>query len=192
MKLTRKRLAIAGALAAVAAAIVVPLALGAVTATGTLSHYDAKMHDRVFRAGEGAQDCHGSLPNPGNYDDGGATRSYDKYSFKNTATTGKCGHVVLNQFCFASGNQINAFATAHTSFDPTNPSANWLGDAGSSDPTQVFNFPLAAGQSFVVVVGAVWNESEGGSFPCPYSITVTIGGVQQPPASTAHVTGSSD
>jgi len=177
MMFSRKRLALVGAVIATVA-IAVPVAWSAVTATGTLSHYDKQMHNRLFRDGA-TQDCHGTKANPGIFDDGGATRSYDKYTFKNTATTSKCGHVFLVQACVNSIGD-NALAQANAPFDITDPSLNWLGDFGSSDPVQSFSFPVAAGQSFDVVVGAVDNEAEGGILPCPYALTVTIGGVQQP------------
>lgn len=179
MMFSRKRLALVGAVIA-AVAIAVPVALSAVTATGTLSHYDKKMHDRLFRDGF-TQDCHGTKANPGIVDDGGATRSYDKYSFKNSATSSKCAHVQLIQACVNSLGD-NALAVGYSSFNIADPSLNWLGDYGSSDVSQIFSFPVAAGQSFDVVVGAVDNEAEGGILPCPYALTVWIGGVQQPPA----------
>ena len=178
MMFSRKRLALGGAVIA-ALAIAVPVALSAVTATGTLSHYDKQMHDRLFRGG-GPQDCHGTKANPGLFDDGGATRSYDKYSFKNSSSASKCGHVFLRQACVNSIGD-NALAVAYSSFSFADPSLNYLGDFGASDTTQGFSFPVAGGQSFDVVVGAVDNEAEGGILPCPYALTVTIGGVQQPP-----------
>ncbi len=191
MMLSRKRLALGGAVIA-ALAIAVPVALSAVTATGTLSHYDKQMHNRLFRDGLGSQDCHGTKVNPGIFDDGGAIRSYDKYTFKNTASTTKCGHVVFNQLCFQGTAQINAFAQVNAPFSIQDPSLNWLGDSGASTPNQNFAFPVAAGQSFDVVIGSVWNESEGGILPCPYALTVTLGGVQQPPAPAAQIAGSTD
>lgn len=193
MMFSRKRLALVGAVIA-AVAIAVPVALSAVTATGTLSHYDKQMHNRLFRDGIGPQDCHGTKANPGIFDDGGAIRSYDKYTYQNTSSSTKCGHVVFNQLCFMGASQINAFAQANAPFSINDPSLNWLGDAGFSDPTQIFNFPVAAGQSFDVVIGSVWNESEGGLLPCPYALTVTLGGVQQPPAAAkvVHLAGSKD
>ena len=194
MMFSRKRLALVGAVIATVA-IAVPVAWSAVTATGTLSHFDKQEHNRLFRDGIGPQDCHGTKANPGIFDDGGAIRSYDKYTFTNTSTSQKCGHVVLNQLCFSSnlGGFVNAFAQANSPFVISDPSLNWLGDAGFSDPTQIFNFPVAAGQSFDVVVSNVDNEAEGASLPCPYALTVTLGGVQQPPAATqVHLAGSSD
>ena len=53
MRFTRKRIAVIGAVVAVAAAVAVPLAIGAVTATGTLSHFDKQEHNRLFRDGIG-------------------------------------------------------------------------------------------------------------------------------------------
>lgn len=194
MMFSRKRLAFVGAVIATVA-IAVPVALSAVTSTGTLSHFDKQMHNRLFRDAV-PQDCHGTKLNPGIFDDGGAIRSYDKYTFKNTSSVQKCGHVVMNQLCFSSnlGGDFNAFVQANAPFNITDPSLNWLGDAGSSDTFQSFAFPVAAGQSFDVVVGNVDNEAEGASLPCPYAITVTLGGVQQPPAAAAvvHPAGTRD
>ena len=93
MMFSRKRLALVGAVIATVA-IAVPVAWSAVTATGTLSHFDKQEHNRLFRDGIGPQDCHGTKANPGIFDDGGAIRSYDKYTFTNKPSTSqKCGHV---------------------------------------------------------------------------------------------------
>jgi len=181
MRFTRKRIAVIGAVAAVAAAVAVPLAIGAVTATGTLSHYDMQQHDRLFRDGV-PSDCHGKA-NPGLLGDA-VIRSYDKYSFKNTATTSKCAHVFLQHAC-----GVNAFAVANSPFVSSDPSLNYLGDAGQSGSPESFGFPVAAGQSFDVVVGQVDNPLPA---PCGYAITVTIGGVQQPPAAATIRAGSTD
>ena len=189
MMFSRKRLALVGVVIA-AVAIAVPVALSAVTATGTLSHYDKQMHNRLNRNGS-AQDCHGTKANPGIIDDGGATRAYDKYSFQNTSSSTKCGHVFLIQACVNSIGD-NALAVAYSSFDIADPSLNYLGDWGASDPIQSFAFPVAAGQSFDVVVGAVDNEAEGGILPCPYALTVKLGGVQQPPPAAQHLAANTD
>lgn len=180
MRFSRKRLAIIGAVVA-ALAIAVPVAFSAVTATGTLSHFDKKQHDRLFRGGL-AQDCHATKANPGLFGDA-LIRSYDKYTFKNTAATSKCAHVFLQHACFEGPNQVGAWAQANSPFVPSDPSANYLGDPGNSTSPESFDFPVAAGQSFDVTVA----EVDGGpaTLPCPYALTVTIGGVQQPPPPAA-------
>ena len=89
----RTRLALVGA--AIAAVIAVPLAFGAVTATGIVQHGDKVFHGpRLFRDGI-PSDCHGKA-NPGAIGNT-ALLNYDKYSFRNTATTSKCAHVFINR-----------------------------------------------------------------------------------------------
>lgn len=181
MKFNRKRLAIVVGVAGIAAALAVPVAL-AVTAVGTLNHSDKALgHVRLFRDGVPST-CHGKA-SPGNFDSFTDRRVYDKYRFKNTATTGKCAHVFIVQGCGTS-----LHGQANTTFIPTDPAANFLGDAGSSDDTQTFSFPVAAGQSFDVVLGQVF----AGNLNCPYVLTVTIGGVQQQPTATATKVGATD
>ena len=167
MKFRSKRLVVLGAVIAAAAAVAVPVAL-AVTFSGTLSVTDAKQHDRLIRDGS-PSGCHGKL-NPGLVGDG-HIRPYDRYRLTNHAGSAMCVHVFLQHNC----NPFNAFSQANSTFIPTNPSANYLGDAGQSGSPQSFSFTVGAGHSFDVVVSEV---GQGGqhALPCPYRLTVTIGG----------------
>jgi hypothetical protein len=180
MRSRSKRLALLGAAVVAVAAVVVPVALG-VTFTGSLSPFDAKQHDRLFRDGFPSS-CHGKA-NPGLIGDG-LSRSYDKYRLTNHNSSGKCVHVFLEHLC----EPANAFGQANTTFLPSDPSAHYLGDAGQSDSPQGFSFFVGAGHSFDVVVA----EVDGGhdALPCPYRVTVTIGGQQIFTASSA--TGATD
>ena len=168
MKFRSKRLFVLGAVIAVAAAVAVPVAL-AVTFTGSLSVTDPKQHDRLVRDGI-PSGCHGKA-NPGLIGDG-HVRPYDKYRLTNHAGSASCVHVFLQHDC----QPFNAFAQANSTFLPGDPSANYLGDAGQSDSPQSFSFTVPGGHSFDVVVAEVDGALHG--LPCPYRITVTIGGQQ--------------
>lgn len=181
MKMSPKRLVVLGAVVGAVAAIAVPVAL-AVTAVGTLTHTDSALgHTRLFRDGVPST-CHGKA-SPGNFDSFNDRRVYDKYRFKNSATTSKCAHVYIVQTCGTS-----LHGQANSTFVATNPSANFLGDAGSSLEEQSFSFPVAAGQSFDVVLGQVF----AGNLNCAYALDVTVGGAKQQPTATATKVGATD
>ena len=165
MKVKSKRLLVLGAALATAAAVAVPAALS-VTVSGFLSPNDPKQHDRLFRDGV-PSGCHGKA-NPGLLGDG-LSRSYDRYRLTNSAGTAKCVHVVLHHVCVQG-----AFAQANSTFIPSDPSANYLGDAGQSGSPESFQFTAPARHTFDVVV----NEVDGGVHnpPCPYRLTVSIPG----------------
>ncbi|MDX2034692.1 MAG: HYR domain-containing protein [Blastocatellia bacterium] len=98
-----------------------------------------------------------------------ATRTYDKYTFKNSAASTKCITIqlkVLEQT--ASNYQMGAFSV----LNPTNLTSGWLGDSGLSSgipPTmQSFSVNIAAGASFDV---AVFNANATGDGN-PYELTV--------------------
>jgi hypothetical protein len=167
MKFKGKRLVVLGAVIAAAVAVAVPVAL-AVTFGGTLSVTDPKQHDRLVRD-DVPSTCHGKA-NPGLIGDG-HIRPYDKYRLTNHGGA-QCVHVFLQHNC----NPFNAFSQANSTFIPTNPSLHYLGDAGQSASPQSYSFPVHGGQSFDVVVA----EVDGGqhALPCPYRLTVTIGGQQ--------------
>ena len=69
---------------------------------------------------------------------------------------------------------FNAFAQANSTFLPADPSAHYLGDAGQSGSPQSFSFSVHGGQSFDVVVAEVDGALH--ALPCPYRLTVTMGG----------------
>jgi hypothetical protein len=166
MKFRSKRLAVLAVAAVAVVAVAVPVALS-VTFGGTLSPNDPKQHDRLVRDGF-PSDCHGKA-NPGLVGDG-LSRSYDRYGFTNSAGTAKCVHVFLQHAC----SPFNAFSQANSTFIATNPSANYLGDAGQSDSPQSYSFSVHGGHHFDVVVAAV--DSDIHLLPCPYRLTVSIPG----------------
>lgn len=182
MRSSSKRLALIGAVLTGAIAIVVPGAL-AVTAAGTLSGTDTLMHGRLYRSGVPST-CQGKT-NPGLMVTTGL-RAFDRYTFTNTTSTKKIVHVFMQHACPG----YDAFAQANAPFVRSDPSANYLGDAGQSGSPQSFSFPVAAGQTFDVVVGEVFP----GGFPppCPYWLTVQIGWVTQTVTPAALVPGSWD
>jgi hypothetical protein len=182
MRSSTKRLAVLGGVLACAIAIVVPGAL-AVTDAGTLSGYDPTMHGRLFRDGVPST-CQGKA-NPGLYTSSGLYH-FDKYTFTNTASTKKIAHVFMQHACPS----YDAFAQANAPFVHSNPSANYLGDAGQSASPESFSFPVAAGQTFNVVVG----EVNPGGFPppCTYWLTVQIGWVTQTVTGAVGVPGATD
>ncbi|MFN0084374.1 MAG: HYR domain-containing protein [Blastocatellia bacterium] len=82
-----------------------------------------------------------------------ATRTYDKYTFTNSAGATKCITIQLKVLEQAASNyQMGAFSV----FNPTSLTSGWLGDSGLSSgipPTfQSFSVNIAAGASFDAVV----------------------------------------
>jgi hypothetical protein len=162
MKFIRKRVMVLFGVIAVAVAIAVPVAL-AWSTTGNLTDADKKMLGRLTRDGVPST-CPGKA-NPGLFTNSGI-RSYDVYRHRNTS-----GHPVCIDVDLTVHNPstcgVNAFAQANSPFSALNPSAHYLGDAGSSDSVQSFSFTVGPGQSFDVVVGQVNPHSS-----CQYTLTV--------------------
>lgn len=102
-----------------------------------------------------------------------ATRNYDAYSFQNTSGSAACITVSL-RLPAPGAAASNYFVAAHLgSFNPSNLTTNWAGDAGSSTgflTTAVgFGVNVPAGQTLIVVV------SDGGPTATPnnpYELTV--------------------
>jgi len=86
-------------------------------------------------------------------------RYYDSYTFTNTSAASVCISASLK----ATNGTVMYLAMYNGSFLPTNPSTNWLGDAGTSGIQTTFRQSVNAGQTVVLVVSAV-------------NITTTAGG----------------
>ncbi len=121
MRFISKRAWVLVGVVAAAAAVAVPVVLGA-SFVGSLSADDRKMtHERLLRV-DSPSDCHGGKANPGTTGPIGR-RSYDKVSFTNHSTSARCVNVSLHHNCERAGGGGNAFAHANAPFVPSDPSA---------------------------------------------------------------------
>lgn len=177
MRFTRKRLAILGGVIAVAAAIAVPVALGA-TFYGTLSPGDATQTDRLFRDGV-PSNCYNGKTDPGLF--AGAGKLRDTRTFYNPTPKWQCVQVRLTHT--NSPSAFNAFVQANAPFVAATPNANYLGDAGQSGSPEAFSFWAAPFSYFDVTVNEVYGPGVGIS---GYTLTVNIGN----PAKLAPTFGS--
>jgi len=112
-------------------------------------------------------------------------RQFDAYTF--TASASGCTTVTLN----TSGQTLFAVAYNGSGFVPSNPSTNYLADAGFSDTITQFSFNVTAGQQYTVVVHEV---DPAGGVGSNYSLQVSgqiSGGCQIaiPTAATVKVGG---
>ncbi len=131
---------------------------------GNLDSGDATQTGRLNRFSP-ASSCGTVKANPGLFATTGA-RAFDSYTFTNGGGDA-CVTVSLN-----NPNGTTAFAVAYAgSFNPANPSANYLADMGSSATNASMSFDVAAGQTVVIVVHAV---NPGDSVP---GYTLTVGGL---------------
>ncbi len=122
------------------------------TATGTQT-------DRISRNGIPST-C--SVPKTSPATVGVGARTYDSYTF--TATRAMCLGSVLT-----SANAINLFEVAYSpSFDLTNITTNYAGDAGSSGTGQTCQISTTVGASYTLVVSDVSGTSAGS----PYSLQI--------------------
>lgn len=94
------------------------------------------------------------------------TRAQDSYSILNNSGATQCYTITLDQ---PSGLLFTAAYLG--SFVPTNPGANYLGDAGSSTGlSQTYSVNVPNGQTLVVVVHEV---NEGAGVGSNYTLTVS-------------------
>jgi hypothetical protein len=121
---------------------------------------------RIVRNGLGAG-CGFTKPNPG-LNDTTPNRRYDSYTFTNNAASSVCVTVTLT-----SPNGINLFSAAYSpSFDPTNPSSNYLSDPGASFvAAATYSFTVPANTTFVIVVHEITAGFVTGS-PTAYTLQV--------------------
>ena len=130
------------------------------TFTGSIDATDPTQTGRIFRDGIPAV-CGTTKVFTSLYDS--SPRYYDSYVLTNIGTAPQCVVATLT-----TPNNIEAFLTVYSgSFNPANISANFLGDAGASDPGMVSSQTVAPGASIVVVVHNV-NSTPFGA----YSLTV--------------------
>jgi len=94
-------------------------------------------------------------------------RHYDSYTYMNSSGFGECVTVTLTQTSGAG--QI--FTAAYLgSFNPADPTTNYLADpGGSAPPTTAYSFFVPAGQTAVVIVHEVDPD---GCIACTYTVTL--------------------
>ena len=109
-----------------------------------------------------------SFTSPPSVTDTTGMRRFDAYTFANN--TGKSQCVTIKMTTQTAGVLSTAVYNSN-GFDPTNPLANYLGDAGRTDTTQTFSFFAAEGQSFTVVV---YEIEPGAGVESPYTLTVFL------------------
>jgi hypothetical protein len=133
------------------------------TGTGFTSAHGTQ-NGRVFRT-QIPSTCAAPKPYPGTV--AANARLYDAYTFTNTNADSEC--VTVTMSCTTG---FNLFTEVYGSggFVPSDPSANYLADAGASDTTQVFSFIAPAGEPFTVVVDDVPGNSAG----TQYSLSVAL------------------
>lgn len=110
--------------------------------------------------------------NPCSLNTATGSRAFDAYTFTNPGATTACVTVdfTMTGCSLAASMQ---FSARLGSFDPTNPCANYVGDAGagfSGETTHSFSFNVPAGQNFVVVVS---ENDPGSAVGCAYSLTIS-------------------
>jgi HYR domain-containing protein len=134
--------------------------------------YPATIGQQTGRIVNGLGNLNCGSANPCSLNTTSGSRAFDAYTFLNSGSSTACVTVAFTM----SGCSLAAslqFSARLGSFDPANPCANYVGDAGAgfsglSDGSFSFNVP--AGQNFVVVV----NENDpGGAVGCAYSLTIS-------------------
>jgi hypothetical protein len=119
---------------------------------------------RLFRNSV-ASVCGSQKPTPA-ITDAGLSFQFDSYTFVADAT----GCLTLT--ITAPANRFLAAAYTGAGFNPSDPTLNYLADAGNSDPSRTLAFNVTAGQVFTIVVSEV--QVGGGN---GLSYTLDINGV---------------
>jgi hypothetical protein len=109
--------------------------------------------------------CSITKANPGLAATTGA-RQFDAYTFQNTSSSPLCVTVTLT----ASNSNLYS-AMYQGSFNPANPTQNFIGDAGSSNTVTQYSVLVPAGATYVVVVHEV---NPGGGVGTNYTLQVTL------------------
>jgi len=139
----------------------------AATINGAITAADPTQTGRLDRNGA-ASACGTAKANPGIFTATGA-RGYNAYTYTNSTGAALCVTVTLTV-----PDASNLFSVAYAgSFNPADPTANYLADAGLSSGnggTITYGFTLTPGQVAVIVVHAV---NAGGTGA--YTLTVTPG-----------------
>ncbi len=137
---------------------------GYIASTGTQS-------PRLFRSGTASSCANPTMGSPfssGNF-------KYDAYTFTGTSPVARCIEVTINQGC---GTGVFSGAYGGGGFDPTNITANFLGDAGSSTDPMIYSFTVPANEQFTVVFTEV---ASGGNPTCDYTIALNASSCAPPP-----------
>jgi Ca2+-binding RTX toxin-like protein len=141
----------------------------AVTVSGSVTNADPTSQGRPIQGGSDSS-CVSPQPYPGT---GNPTTAYhhDAITFSNTTASSQC---VTVQTTIGSG-PAGKVAAYSPSFNPADPSENFVGHVGSgfSGDTATFSFAAPAATTFVVVV----TESEPTQGVPSYSLNVTGTGV---------------
>ncbi|MEW6211905.1 MAG: hypothetical protein AB1631_26350, partial [Acidobacteriota bacterium] len=110
--------------------------------------------------------------NPCTLNTAAGLRAFDAYAFSNPGSSTICVTVNFTMTGCAVG-QTMQFSARLVSFDPANPCANYIADAGAAfggEASGSFSFNVPADANFIVVV----NESDpGGATGCAYSLTIS-------------------
>jgi hypothetical protein len=136
---------------------------------GSIAASDPTQTGRLGRDGV-ISSCAAAKPSPGLVVASGA-RHYDSYTYTNSSGSGECVTVGLTQ---TSGTLGELFTAAYLgSFNPSDPSVNYLADPGTSpgalNTPVTYAFFLPAGQTVVVVVHEVDPD---GCIGCNYTLTL--------------------
>lgn len=137
--------------------------------TGSITAGDLTQNARINRDGTPSS-CTGGAPTAAPV---AGTFSYDAYNYTNTTGGEACVVVEYNMTaCGGTANnstQVNAYST----FDPTNPNNNVIGEPGfSTIGTGVLTFKVAAGANFTIVVHGVVTAGTGTCASYSYSMTL--------------------
>lgn len=135
-----------------------------VTVSGSIVLSDPVQTGRVNRFSP-ASSCGVAKPNPGLFSAIGA-RHFDSYSFTNTSNGAACVTFNLTSAC-----STNIYGVTYLgSFNPANPSQNFLGDFGASVAgTATWSVDVPAGQTVILVV----HEVNANALCASYTATVT-------------------
>lgn len=133
------------------------------TPTGTFAQGNSQL-GRIFR--DGTPSGCGGKAYPGIFNPG-TPYYYETFNFQAQGSGAVCVRVNFDPNTGATPCATNAHASAYSgTYDPNNQSANYLGDVGSS-VTQPFQFTIAGGSSFQVVVTNTASQAN-----CSFSFTV--------------------
>jgi hypothetical protein len=158
-RVVKRRWVVAAAVGVSLAAVGAAYALS-FSVSGSLTGGDSQQTGRLNR-NTITSGCAANKSNPGLLTAVGS-RSYDVYNVTNTANSTKC--IVVQE---ADNCGVNGFVAAYTTFVPSNPSTNWVGDPGFSGVGQQFSFAAAANTSYQITE----SEVDPGGGCASYTIT---------------------
>lgn len=135
---------------------------------------------RISRSGV-ASSCDFNKTNPGLTATTGL-RQFDSYTFQNTSSAPLCVTITLS-----SNNGTSIYSATYLgSFTPSNPSANFLGDAGSSSNFAQYAVLVPAGATYVVVVHDIniTSAGSGSDYTLQVGLACQAAPANQPPVNT--------